>query len=346
MNKPVENNILEVRDLEVKFFSDEGTVNAANGVNFKVPAGKSIGIVGESGCGKTVTAYSVLQLLPSTGKITNGTIKYQANDGNVIDLTNLKSESRAMRRIRGGEISMIFQEPMTSFSPVHTICNQISEAIMLHQHLSKQKARLRAIEMLELVGIPNAKRRVDEYPFQFSGGMRQRAMIAMALACNPKILIADEPTTALDVTTQAQVLKLIQGIQDELNLSMILITHDLGVIAQMVDHVYIMYLGKVVESGSVYDIFDRAKHPYTRDLIQSIPKLHGARGERVTSIAGTVPSTYKLPKGCAFHARCSDMFGNICRTETPLPIEVGSDHYVSCFLHSREEGKNNARDAR
>ena len=313
-----------------------------NGVNLEIPAGKSVGVVGESGCGKTATAYSIMQLLPSTGKITNGTIEYRAQNGKVLDLTAMKPEGRQIRRVRGGDIAMIFQEPMTSLSPVHTVCNQISEAIRLHEPLTDKQARKRAIELLSMVAIPDAKRRVDEYPFQFSGGMRQRAMIAMALASNPRVLIADEPTTALDVTTQAQVLKLMNRIQEELNLSLMLITHDLGVIAQMVSFVYVMYLGKVVECGTVYDIFDDPKHPYTRDLIKSVPKLRGRRGERVAAIEGSVPSAYQLPSGCSFHTRCRSYLGDVCRLNTPTPVRVGNHHSVSCFLHSPAKETENA----
>ncbi len=337
-----DNWILRVSNLEAKFLVDEGAVHAVNGVSLEVPAGESIGIVGESGCGKTATAYSILQLLPSTGKITNGKIEYRAKDGTVLDLTAMKTEGRQIRSIRGGDISMIFQEPMTSLSPVHTVCNQICEAIRLHQPLTEKQARNRAIELLAMVAIPDAKRRVDEYPFQFSGGMRQRAMIAMALACNPRVLIADEPTTALDVTTQAQVLKLMNRIQDEFDLSLMLITHDLGVIAQMVSFVYVMYLGKIVESGTVYDIFDNPKHPYTRDLIKSVPKLRGLRGERVAAIKGSVPSAYRLPTGCSFHTRCRDYLGDVCRLNTPIPEKVGEHHSVSCFLHSPVKETGNA----
>ncbi|NLU41969.1 MAG: ABC transporter ATP-binding protein [Firmicutes bacterium] len=330
-----EGNILEVRDLTVRFMMNEGTVHAVNGVTFSLPEGKSIGIVGESGCGKTVSAYSVTQLLPKTARV-SGQILFREKEGTITDIAKLPVDGKEIRRIRGQEISMIFQEPMSSLSPVHTVFNQLAEAMILFQGMTKKQARERCVELLKLVGIENAERRVDEYPFQFSGGMRQRAMIAMALARNPRILIADEPTTALDVTLQAQVLSLIQEMQDEFKLSMILITHALGVVAHMVDYIHIMYLGRVVESGPTLEIFENPKHPYTRGLLNSIPKLHGKRGQRVSSIPGAVPSAYSLPEGCVFRARCSER-RSACMYEIPRRIQVGSEHYVSCCLYDGEE---------
>jgi peptide/nickel transport system ATP-binding protein len=335
MDTMTEGNILEVRDLTVRFMMNEGTVHAVNGVTFSLPEGKSIGIVGESGCGKTVSAYSVTQLLPKTARV-SGQILFREKDGTITDIAKLPVDGKEIRRIRGQEISMIFQEPMSSLSPVHTVFNQLAEAMILFQGMTKKQARERCVELLKLVGIENAERRVDEYPFQFSGGMRQRAMIAMALARNPRILIADEPTTALDVTLQAQVLSLIQEMQDEFKLSMILITHALGVVAHMVDYIHIMYLGRVVESGPTLEIFENPKHPYTRGLLNSIPKLRGKRGQRVSSIPGAVPSAYSLPEGCVFRARCSER-RPACIDEIPRRIQVGSEHYVSCLLYDGEE---------
>ncbi|HOB09453.1 MAG: ABC transporter ATP-binding protein [Limnochordia bacterium] len=333
-------NILEVRDLVVKFKLSEGIVHAVNGVSYDVPEGKSIGIVGESGCGKTVSSYALNRLLPPYATL-SGQILFRQQDGNIIDIAKLKPEGREIRAIRGRDIAMIFQEPMTSLSPVHTICNQISEALILFQGMTKKQARNRTIELLKLVGIPQAERRVDEYPFQFSGGMRQRAMIAMALARNPRVLIADEPTTALDVTLQAQVLSLIQDLQNRFNLSMILITHALGVVAHMVETVNIMYLGRIVETGPTMEIFEEPLHPYTQGLLQSIPKLTGRLGERVSSIPGSVPSAYDIPKGCPFEARCKHRM-EICREEMPKPVTVGSEHTVYCHLYT---GREAARDA-
>jgi oligopeptide/dipeptide ABC transporter ATP-binding protein len=340
MSPTIGENILEVQDLTVRFAMDEGTVHAVNGVTFSLPEGKSIGIVGESGCGKTVSAYSITQLLPKTARV-SGQILFRERDGSVTDIAKLPTDGKEIRRIRGQEISMIFQEPMTSLSPVHTVYNQLSETMLLFQGMGKDEARERCIELLSLVGIDDAKRRVDEYPFQFSGGMRQRAMIAMALARNPRILIADEPTTALDVTLQAQVLNLIQEMQDEFKLSLILITHALGVVAHMVDFIHIMYLGRVVESGPTLEIFENPRHPYTQGLMRSIPKLRGRRGERVSSIPGAVPSAYSLPEGCVFQARCSER-RPVCVRTVPGRVEVGSEHYVSCFLYHEEERQHAA----
>lgn len=338
-----DNNILEIKDLVVKFKTDEGIVNAVNGVNYSVPAGRSIGVVGESGCGKTVSAYSISRLLPKNAML-SGNILFEERDGSVTDILQLPSEGKEIRRLRGRDISMIFQEPMSSLSPVHTINNQLSEAMILFQNMTKQEARERSVELLDLVGIPQASRRVNEYPFQFSGGMRQRVMIAMALARNPRLLIADEPTTALDVTLQAQVLKLIQDMQNEFNLSMILITHDLGVVAHMVDYIYIMYLGRIVERGKVKDIFDNPLHPYTKGLLNSIPTLTGKRGERVSSIPGTVPSAYVVPQGCGFADRCPHATER-CTVILPDRVMVEDEHEVSCFMWNSGEVKQDAANA-
>ena len=327
--------LIDIKDLRVTFSQDDDTVNAVNGVDIRVHKGEAVGIVGESGCGKTVTSYSMLNILPSNGKIVSGEVKYREGNGRVIDITKLNPRSREMRRLRGGEIAMIFQEPMASFSPVHTIKDQIAEGILLHQPPKRKNVREKIIEYLGMAGIANPERAMDAYPFQLSGGMRQRAMIAMALACNPKALIADEPTTALDVTIQAQVLKLIKKMQRELGLALVLITHDLGIIAHMADFVYVMYLGRIVEKGPVVKIFDDPKHPYTRDLIRSIPKLNRPE-KRLATIQGNVPDASRLPSGCAFHPRCREIVGEICRQTQPVLEEVEADHFAACFLHSHK----------
>lgn len=323
--------LLEIKDLKIRFEHDDNIVKAVNGANISVNKGQSVGIVGESGCGKTMTTYSAMNILPSSGEVSSGEIKFKKRNGEIIDITNLDSDGKEMRSIRGAEISMIFQEPMSAFSPVHTIGNQIMEAILLHQDYSESEARERAVELLDKVGISNPDQRIDEYSFQFSGGMRQRAMIAMALACNPQLIIADEPTSALDVTIQAQVMKLMRDMQQDFNISMILITHDLGVIAHMVEYLYVMYLGRVVEEGPIEEIFDNPKHPYTRDLLKSIPKLKGVKG-KLASIKGSVPDY--IPSGCAFHPRCQDRVGKICSQKVPAPSEFESGQQASCFKYT------------
>lgn len=333
MSDSIDDILLDVRDLSVLIERDEGTVRPLNGVSFNLRAGQSIGIVGESGCGKTMTSNALLRILPPAATITSGQMLYRRKqDEECIDLAQLDPKGEAMRSIRGGDISMIFQEPMTAFSPVHTVGNQIGEMVQLHSELGKEQARARAIELLELVGIPDPDVRVDDYPFQLSGGMRQRAMIAMALASGPRLLIADEPTTALDVTVQARVLKLIGRLQKELGLALMLITHDLGVIAHTVEYVYVMYLGRVVEEGPVARIFDAPAHPYTAALLQSIPSLT-RKSERLEPIVGSVPSAYALPSGCPFHTRCTQKVDERCQREMPPHTEVGPQHVASCFIH-------------
>lgn len=345
MNNKEDNCILDVKNLNVHFKTDLGTVKAVNGVDLNVNHGQSIGIVGESGCGKSVTARSILKLLPPAGEILEGEILLHKGDGVTVDVAQLDSEGKKIRDIRGKEISMIFQEPMTAFSPVHTMANQICEAILLHQNMKPQEAREKVIQLFKLVGISNPEQRIDEYSFQFSGGMRQRAMIAMALACNPRLLIADEPTTALDVTIQAQVLNLIKDMQNNFDLSLILITHDLGVVAHMIKYIYIMYLGHIVEEGSVEEIFDNPKHPYTRDLLKSIPKLRGNQG-KLSSIKGSVPDSYTLPTGCPFHPRCQDSLGNICKENMPQISVINDYHCVKCFKYRPAEVENNVANVR
>ena len=329
--------LLQVRDLAVVIPRDTGEVRPLNGVSFDIHEGQSVGIVGESGCGKTMAANALLRILPRRSQITSGSMRFRSKSGDHVDLARIDPMSVEMRQIRGGEISMIFQEPMTAFSPVHTVHNQIAEMIRLHDPDADQRQqRERAVELLDLVGIPEPALRVDDYPFQLSGGMRQRAMIAMALASNPRLLIADEPTTALDVTVQARVLKLIERMQKQRNLGLMLITHDLGVVAHMVSYVYVMYLGRVVEEGPVEAIFDEPKHPYTAALLRSIPNL-AVKSQRLKPIEGTVPSADRMPSGCPFHTRCTETVGDICHQRMPARVEVGEGgHATSCFKHTDE----------
>ncbi len=329
-------NMIEVEDLFLRFYRDEGVIKPLNGVSFQIPTGKSIGVVGESGCGKTMTAYSLLRILPRGGEIVRGALRFRRKNGEIVDLAQMDPDGKTIKQIRGGEIAMIFQEPMTAFSPVHTLYNQISEVLRIHSDMDEHAIRKRVVELLGQVGIPEPEQRADAYPFEFSGGMRQRAMIAMALASNPRLLIADEPTTALDVTVQAQVLRLIKEIQGRFNLSLMLITHDLGVVAHMVDYVYVMYMGEVVEAAPVGELFENPKHPYTIDLLHSIPKMTGPR-EELAHIEGTVPHSAALPPGCMFHPRCRKRVGKTCWTREPGMTDLGDGHYVRCFIHSPAE---------
>ncbi len=314
--------LLEVRDLRTEFDTDDGVVRAVNGVSFSVRAGETLGLVGESGCGKSVTAFSVLRLIPSPpGRIAGGRVLLRGRD-----LLSLGDE--AMRRLRGNEISMVFQEPMTALNPVYTVGDQIMEAVRLHQKVGKAEARRRAVDMLARVGIPSPEQRVDEYPHQLSGGMRQRVMIAMALSCNPAVLIADEPTTALDVTIQAQILELLKELQRELGMALILITHDLGVIAETADRVAVMYAGKVVEYTDVRSLFAEPRHPYTIGLLESIPRM-SERRERLAVIPGTVPPPTAFPPGCPFHPRCPFAVER-CREVEPALEEAAAGHSVRC----------------
>ena len=318
--------LLEVRGLKTYFYTDDGEVPAVDGVDFSLGKGETLGIVGESGCGKSVTSLSIMRLIPDPpGKIVDGEILF--------DGSNLLEKSEAeMRSIRGNDISMIFQEPMTSLNPVFTIGDQIMEAIILHQRLSKAEARERAIEMLRLVGIPVPERRIDEYPHQLSGGMRQRDMIAMALSCNPKLLIADEPTTALDVTIQAQILDLMRKLRDEFGTAIMLITHDLGVVAELAERVVVMYAGKIVEEADVVPLFGEPLHPYTVGLLGSIPKLTEQQ-ERLQVIEGVVPNPAFMPKGCRFHPRCKEA-REICKVEEPELMELSPGHHVACWKYT------------
>ena len=323
--------VLEVTDLKTYFFIEQGVVRAVDGVSFSVQAGKTLGIVGESGCGKSVTSRTIMRLLsPNLARIVDGSILYYPADGEPIDLAQLDSYGEQIRDIRGNEIAMIFQEPMTSLNPVYTVGQQIMEAILLHQDVSKKQARERAIEMLRLVGISLPEQRVDQYPHHFSGGMRQRAMIAMALSCNPRVLIADEPTTALDVTIEAQILDLIQQIQDDTDMALIMITHDLNVIGEVADHVIVMYLGQVVESAPVNEIFESPKHPYTQGLLNSLPMI--GREDRLEPIRGNVPGPHERPRGCSFAPRCPHVMEK-CRAQEPPSLPAGAMSTVACWLY-------------
>ncbi len=326
--------LLEVRDLKTHFFTDEGVVKAVDGLNLSLKRGQTLCVVGESGCGKSVAARSILRIVPPPGKIAAGQIRFRQRNGDRLDLARMNPRGRAIRKIRGGEISMIFQEPMSSLSPVHSIGSQITEAILLHLPLSKRDARKRAISLLDMVGIPRASEQIDAYSFELSGGMRQRAMIAIALACEPQLLIADEPTTALDVTTQANILDLIRDLQAESGMSVLFITHDLGVVAEIADEVVVMYLGRDVESGAVDGIFHAPKHPYTRALLQSIPRYDSGRAKRLYSIKGSVPHPFDRPRGCPFHPRCDEVLPEQCNRIDPPRRIVSQNHSARCLLYS------------
>ncbi len=329
-----ESPILSVQGLKTYYHQDEGIVRAVDGASFELYPGRTLGIVGESGCGKSVSARSILQIVERPGRIEAGRILLQRDGaGAPVDLAQLDPKGRAMRAIRGAEIALVFQEPMTSLSAYYTVGNQIGEVIRLHKGADKTAARLRAIELLAMVGIPRPERRVDEYPFQLSGGLRQRVMIAMALAAEPRILIADEPTTALDVTTQAQILDLLRGLQKARGLAIILITHDMGVIAEMADDVVVMYLGRAVERGPVDAIFHAPKHPYTRALLRSIPSILARPRDRLATISGSIPHPYDRPKGCPFHPRCGDFMPGRCDEAVPEMRAAGERREVSCFLY-------------
>ena len=320
-------SILEVTDLRTSFFTEGGEVKAVDGVTFDVPAGKTLGIVGESGSGKSITAMSILQLISHPGKIKGGEIKFRGK--NLLDLTE-----KEMRKIRGNQISMIFQEPMTSLNPTYTVGQQIRESYKIHQGLGKKEGSKRAIEMLKLVGIPSPEKRLDQYPFELSGGMRQRVMTAMALACKPDLLIADEPTTALDVTIQAQILELIKELQDELGMSVVMITHDLGVVAETCDYVAVMYCGKVVEYADVRTLFKNPRHPYTVGLLKSLPRSDRDQ-EELTPIKGTVPSPDEMPVGCRFAPRCP-FATDLCHEKLPSLDDVGDGEQIRCWIYTDE----------
>ena len=327
--------LLQVKNLAVSFSTYRGKVKAVRDVSFSVDEGKTIGIVGESGCGKSVTSHAIMGLLPrENSKIEHGQITF--NDRNITDLSE-----KEMNRLRGNEIAMIFQDPMTSLNPVLTIGTQIQESLFLHKKLTKQQARQRAIELLNLVGIPSAEMRLDDYPHQFSGGMRQRVMIAMALSCEPKLLIADEPTTALDVTVQAQILDLLKQLQRKTNTAIVLISHDLGVIANLCDDIAVMYAGQIVEYGSAEDIFYNAHHPYTKGLLKSMPRLTDKKGEPLSVIEGQPPDLKQDINFCPFAMRC-DKAMRICAAQIPAVTQIGNHHYVKCWLEHELAPKGEA----
>ncbi|MCY3781506.1 MAG: ABC transporter ATP-binding protein [Chloroflexi bacterium] len=332
--KTDDQTLLDVKDLKTHFFTDEGVVKAVDGVNLSLKRGQTLCVVGESGCGKSVTARSILRIVPSPGEIVSGEINFRQRNGAAIDLAQINPKGREIRYIRGGEISMIFQEPMSSLSPVHTIGSQIMEAILLHLPVTKQEARKRATFLLDVVGIPRPGEQLEAYSFELSGGMRQRAMIAIALACEPQLLIADEPTTALDVTTQANILDLIRELQQATGMAVLFITHDLGVVAEIADEVVVMYLGRDVESGEVDAIFHDPKHPYTRALLQSIPRYDSRENKRLYSIRGTVPHPFDRPSGCPFHPRCDDFIAEKCDSIDPHRRMVSPNHSARCLLYS------------
>jgi len=331
-----ENILLELDELKVHFFTDEGLVKAVNGVSYTLKRGKTLCIVGESGSGKSVSARAILQLVGRPGKIVGGSINYHqevAPDKHKrVNITSLDPRGREIRRIRGNEIAMIFQEPMSSFSTSYTVGSQIMESILLHENVSKKEARGRTIDLLQRVGIPKPEQRIDAYPFQLSGGMLQRCMIAMALSCNPKLLIADEPTTALDVTTQAQILDLMKELQEDYGMALLFITHDLGVVAEIADDVAVMYLGNVVEQADVDMIFNNPKHPYTKALLRSIPKIEVEPGE-LSPIEGMVPSPFERPDGCPFHPRCENSIKGLCDVIAPETIAINSEHHARCLMY-------------
>lgn len=327
--------VLTVENLRTSFKVDEGLLRAVDGVDFQIRRGETLGLVGESGCGKSITAFSILRLTPPNAHTEGRILLHRpgSNDKATVDLAALDPYGKAVRAIRGKEVSMVFQEPMASFSPVHTIGSHMTEAILLHKTSNKKEAREIAVAMLARVGIANPSQRIDEYPHQLSGGMRQRVMIALALSCDPALLIADEPTTALDVTIQAQVLDLMEELQAQIGMSMLYITHDLGVIAELADEVAVMYLGKIVEHTEVQQLFDHPLHPYTMGLLRSIPQIGTKTRGRLASIEGTVPLPINLAPGCTFFARCPHAMPGICDHADPLLVEVEPGHSVRCFLY-------------
>ncbi len=333
MTKSSPETLIEVRGLKVDFNLFEGTVRALDGVDFVIKTGKSLGVIGESGCGKSVTASSIMRIVPTPpGKVMAGQVLLHGIDGKTTDVLELAANSKQIRAIRWKEIAMIFQEPMTSFSPLFSVGQQIIEAIQLHlPEYDGRAARDRAIEVLGRVGIPQPKRLVDAYPHQLSGGMRQRAMIAMALSCYPRLLIADEPTTALDVTIEAQILELLRELQAEFGMSMMYISHDLAVVGEMVDEIIVMYLGQVMERALTDELFAEPKHPYTQALWRSIPRVEGNQ-DRLIPISGTLPSPFAQHRGCPFVSRCEHRIGGLCETQRPPAYQISPTHQVSCFL--------------
>ena len=340
--------LVEIKDLRTYFYLAEGVVRAVDGLDLEIRHGRTLGVVGESGCGKTILAYSMLRLVPPPGRIVSGEILYfplQNENGTIsgpaIDITSLNPKVKTIRNIRGNQISMVFQEPMTAMIPVRTVGVQIMEAIILHRQVSKREARSIAIEMLARVKMPNPEKVIDDYPFQLSGGMRQRAIIAMALSCQPRLLIADEPTTALDVTTEAEILDLMRALRQDMSMAAMYITHNLGVIAEMADEVAVMYLGKIVEQTDVKSIFNKPLHPYTQGLLASVPRLdqavaHSGEKRRLQTVGGMIPDPYNIPAGCPFHPRCPAAIPQVCdQIEAPL-ITMEAGHTVRCHLYTSE----------
>lgn len=325
--------LLKIKNLKTRFHTEDGIVNAVNGVSYSMDAGEILGVVGESGCGKSVHALSIMRLIPCPpGNIESGEVWLDDRD-------LLKISEAEMRHVRGAEIAMVFQDPMTSLNPVYTVGFQITEALMLHKNIDKLEARERARELLTLVGIPEAKKRLDNYPHQFSGGMRQRAMIAMALSCEPRLLIADEPTTALDVTIQAQIIDLVVRLQDQLGMAVMWITHNLGVVAELAHKINVMYAGYIIERGDTGDIYKRTRHPYTMGLLGSLPRLDEAPGTKLISIPGLPPDLVALPKGCPFYARCTYRVGQCLEEMPPLVEAEGKEHTVACWRWEHIAGR-------
>ncbi|MCT8161115.1 ABC transporter ATP-binding protein [Pseudoruegeria sp. SHC-113] len=327
--------LVEIRDLRTHFFTDDGVVKAVEGVDLDIHPNRTLCVLGESGCGKSIMARSILRIVDAPGRIVGGQITYRNAQGQTVDLAREPMGSKRLRAIRGGDIAMIFQEPMSSLGPIQKIGKQISETILLHRKVSKAEAKELAIELLDRVGIPNPRARYEAYPFELSGGMRQRAMIAMALSCRPRLLIADEPTTALDVTTQAQILDLIGELKEELGMAVMLITHDLGVVAEVAEDVAVMYMGKVVEKGDVYSIFEAPAHPYTRALLASVPRIGEGRKARLPAIRGMVPHPLARPSGCTFRSRCDHARAGVCDAAEPALSPAGRTE-AACFLPQSE----------
>ncbi len=322
--------IIEIKDLKINIKIDEGTLTAVRGVDLEIKKGETLGLVGESGCGKSLTSKAILGINDKKCKA-EGQIFFESDNMGKVDLLSLKPRGKEIRSVRGKQISMIFQEPMVAFSPMYTIGNQINEATLLHITKDKKKAKEISLEVMKKVGIANAEKRYDQYPHEFSGGMLQRALIAMALVCNPMLLIADEPTTALDVTIQAQILELMKSLQKDFGMSILFITHDLGTVAKMCDRVAVMYLGKIVESASAVEIYKNPQHPYTQGLIGSVHKIGTKNQDRLFSIEGTVPLALNLPAGCGFYDRCHKRIEGVCNVHDPSLVDIGNDHKISCF---------------
>lgn len=335
----MEQPLLRIQNLQTYFNTSLGVVHAVDGVSFDVKRGETVGLVGESGCGKSITARSILGIVPPPGAIVGGNILYSPNDNErTVDLAELDPKSSLLRSFRGQEISMIFQEPMSSLSPVHTVGDQLIEAIKLYNKgISDKDARDRGIELLELVGIPSAEKLIDAYVFELSGGMRQRALIAIAISGEPKLLIADEPTTAIDVTIQAKVLALLKELQEKTAMSILFITHNLGVIAELADRVSVMYLGRVVETGSVYNLFDSPKHPYTQKLLKSVPSASVVPGTKLQTIEGSLPDPYLRLHGCRFSTRCPEFIPDVCDGKEPTLVSIDGDHQARCYLYKESK---------